>query len=217
MHDDPHPLVRSALTAGLLLGALTAGALAIGACGSSQTSSSSTSRQAARTQATASSSRSAQPRATAPSPQPVPLPCASARLRLTFIGTQGAPGHLEATFGLRNASGTMCSLHGYPGARLLDFAGHAIPTRLRRGGGFFPDTMSPPRRVLLAPSVSAQFGLSFVTNSEYAGARHCVRAAALESVLPDGAGVLRISLTGGGHARIAPCGTQLVTSPVYAG
>jgi hypothetical protein len=133
------------------------------------------------------------------------------------VGTQGATGHLEVTFALRNASGPMCTLRGYPGSRLLSAAGHTIATRLKRGGGFFPDTMSPPSRVLLAPSSSARFGLSFVTNSEYAGAHRCVRATALESVPPGGTGALRVSLTGGGVPRITPCGSQLVTSPVYAG
>ena len=197
-------LARSVQTAFAVLGAL-----AIGACGSSQPPPSSST--------TAGTHRAASPHAAAPSPQPVPLPCASARLRLTVVGTQGATGHLEVTFALRNASGPMCTLRGYPGSRLLNAAGHTIATRLKRGGGFFPDTMSPPSRVLLAPSSSARFGLSFVTNSEYAGAHRCVRATALESVPPGGTGALRVSLTGGGVPRITPCGSQLVTSPVYAG
>jgi hypothetical protein len=182
-------------------------ALAIAACGSSQRSASSTT----------GAHHAAAPRAATASPQPVPLPCRSSGLRLTFLASQGATGHLEVTFALRNASGTMCTLRGYPGARLLDAAGHAIVTRLKRGGGFFPDTLSPPSRVRLAPSASARFGLSFVTNNEYAGARRCVRAAALESVPPGGAGALRISLTGAGVPMIAPCGNQLVTSAVYDG
>jgi hypothetical protein len=202
MHQVLHPPARSVLGA-----AAVVGALAIGACGSSQSPPSST---------TTAAHHAALPHATAPSPQPVPLPCTSARLRLTFAGTQGATGHLEATFALRNASGTMCTLIGYPGARLLDAAGHPIPTRLKRGGGFFPDTIGSPRRVLLAPSASVRFGLSFVTNSEYAGAHRCVQATALESVPPGAGGALRVSLTGGGHPRIAPCGRQLVTSPIYA-
>ncbi len=202
MQNPPPRLLRSVQTASAVLGAL-----AIGACGSSSSQSPPSS--------STGSHHAAAPHAAAASPQPVPLPCASNGLRLTFLASQGATGHLEVTFALRNASGTICTLRGYPGARLLDAAGHTIAMRLKRGGGFFPDTVSPPSRVALAPSASARFGLSFVTNNEYAGARRCVRAAALESVPPGGAGALRISLTGGGVPMIAPCGRQLVTSAVY--
>jgi hypothetical protein len=202
MRNHSPRLARSALTACAVLGAV-----AIGGCGSSQPSASSTT----------GSDRASSPRTATASPQPVPLPCLSTGLRLTFLASQGATGHLEVTFALRNVTGTMCTLRGYPGARLLDAAGRSIVTRLKRGGGFFPDTLSPPSRVLLAPRASARFGLSFVTNNEYAGARRCVRAAALESVPPGGAGALRISLTGGGVPMIAPCGSQLVTSAVYVG
>jgi hypothetical protein len=200
MQNHPPRLARSVQTASAVLGAL-----AIGACGSSQSSPSSTT----------GSDHVASAHAATTSPQPVPLPCASTGLRLRFLASQGAPGHLEVTFALRNASATMCTLRGYPGARLLDAAGHTIVARLKRGGGFFPDTLSPPSRVLLAPTASARFGLSFVTNNEYAGARRCVRAMALESVPPGGAAALRLSLSGGGVPMIAPCGKQLVTSAVY--
>jgi hypothetical protein len=202
MQNHPPRLARSVQTASAVLGAL-----AIGACGSSRSPPSSTT----------ATHHAASPHAALASPQPVPSPCASTKLRLTFLTTQGATGHLEVTFALRNASGTICTLRGYPGARLFDAAGHPIATRLKRGGGFFPDTMSPPSRVLLAPSASARFGLSFVTNNEYAGAHQCVRVTSLESVPPGGAGALRVSLTGRGVPRLAPCGTQLVTSPVYSG
>lgn len=202
MQNHSPRLAKSAQTACAVLGAL-----AIGACGSSQPSPPSTT----------GSDHAASPHAATASPQPVPLPCPSGGLRLTFLASQGATGHLEVTFALRNASGTMCTLRGYPGARLLDAAGHSIVMRLKRGGGFFPDTLSPPSRVLLAPRASARFGLSFVTNNEYAGTRRCVRATALESVPPGAAGALRISLTGGGVPMIVPCGTQLVTSAVYVG
>ena len=199
MQNRSPRLARSIQTLSALLGALV-----IGACGSSTSTTTGTHHAASR-------------RASVTSPQTVPLPCAGTRLALTFVGTQGATGHLEATFALSNASGTMCTLRGYPGARLLDAAGHIIAMHLKRGGGFFPDTISPPRRVVLAPSASARFGLSFVTNNEYADARRCVVATALESAPPGGTGTLRVALTGAGRPRITPCGNQLVISPVYTG
>jgi hypothetical protein len=118
---------------------------------------------------------------------------------------------------LRNVSERSCTLHGYPGAQLLNAAGHTIPTHLARGHGFFPDSLLVPRQVLLRPSTSAQFGLGFADNNEYVGGRPCPSAAWLKSVPPNASGALRIALSGGGHPRFAPCGGQLVASPVYAG
>jgi hypothetical protein len=193
------------------------GALAIAACGSSQSSSTTTVTRPGAAAPSSSQATPTSPHPAAASPQPVPLPCAGPRLRLSAMGTQGATGHLEVTFALRNDSGTFCTLRGYPGARLLDATGQTIAMRLERGRGFFPDTMIAPRRVLLAPSASARFGLSFVTNNEYAGARRCVRAWVLEAVPPGGSGPLRVSLSDGGLPQIVPCGRRLVTSPLYDG
>jgi len=197
------------------------GALTLTACGSAvDTSTSRPARVAPKAHAAASTSTgSPTPRAdqSTDSSQLAAAPCASSQLALTYAGMQGATGHLEATFALRNVSGRSCTLHGYPAAELLDAAGHRLPTRVRHGKGFFPDTLLAPRPVVLKPGGGAQFGLGFADNNEYVGGRQCRSAAWLKTVPPNAARALRVALTGGEHPRFAPCGGQLVASPIYAG
>jgi len=187
------------------------GAITLTACGAVGASSTSVSTAAS------TATRPAQAHQATGSSQLASAPCSSAQLELSYAGTQGATGHLEATFRLRDVSHRSCTLHGYPGAELLNATGHTIPTHLERGHGFFPDTLLVPRQVLLQPGTSAQFGLGFADNNEYVGGRPCPSAAWLKSVPPNASGPLRIALTGSAHPRFAPCGGQLVASPVYAG
>jgi hypothetical protein len=207
---------RAGAAAAVLLGALT-----LAACGSiANTSTSGAPQRAATADAMASTpsgSPTAQRNQATESSQLASTACVTSQLTLTYTGTQGATGHLEATFALRNVSGRSCTLHGYPGAQLLDAAGRTLPTRLKQGRGFFPDTLLAPRQVVLRPGGEARFGLGFADNNEYAGGRPCRSAAWLKSVPPHAAGALRVALTGGEHPRFAPCGGQLVASPIYAG
>jgi hypothetical protein len=197
--DPISPLWRHSLT--LAFAILAAAGLT--ACASSQTPSSSSS-PASTTPAGGRSGASAGA-------------CSARQLVLSYGGTEGATGHLELTLSLRNGSGRPCTLRGYPGARLLDAAGRPLPMRVRRGGGFFPDSRRRPRTVVLGPGRRARYGLSFATNNEYAGARHCFTALALASRPPGTARWARVTLAGGGRPRISPCGPSVVLSPVYAG
>jgi hypothetical protein len=172
-------------------------ALGLAACGSSQT----------RSQASGP-----------PPPQSAGAPhttgCAGSQLTLSYSGTEGATGHLELHVAVRNSSQTACLLRGYPGARLLDGTGRALPLRVGRRDGFFPDTESRPRPVALEPGASAHFGISLVTNNEYKGARVCRTAkAAMLSAPGSRSHWQRLSLRPG--PRIAPCGKQLVVSPIH--
>ena len=174
-------------------------ALALVGCGSSQTGSS-TSTSTPRHSAGASHAAAG---------------CRPSQLALSYAGTEGATGHMELTVAVRNTSQTACELRGYPGARLLNGTGRALPLRVARGHGFFPDTESAPRRVSLAPGERAHFGVSFVTNNEYKGARTCRTArAAMLSAPGSGTRWQRVSLRAA--PRITPCGDQLVVSPVHA-
>lgn len=183
-----------------LAGASALLALALAGCGSSQTSSSSTA--------------STPPQSVGGS-QASTASCRPAQLALAYAGTEGATGHMELTLAVRNTSRATCELRGYPSARLIGGTGHPLPLRVMRGHGFFPDTGPAPRRVALKPGTSAHVGLSFVTNNEYKGARVCRTATAALLAAPGSAAHWqRVSL----HAapRIAPCGNQLVVSPVHA-
>jgi hypothetical protein len=180
-----------------MAGAATLLALTLAGCGSSQTH---------------SATSAARPPQSAGAPHT--SGCAGSQLTLAYGGTEGATGHLELTVTVRNSSQAACELRGYPSARLLNGAGRALPLRVARGRGFFPDTDSRPHAVSLKPGGSAHFGLSFVTNSEYKGAHVC-RAATTAMLSAPGSRAhwQRVSLRTG--PRIMPCGSQLVVSPIH--
>jgi hypothetical protein len=201
--------MRRTPTALSALAALTA--LALGACGSSQTTSSS----APAVSVPATQSSSSANHAKSASGEPAADACAGTQLKLAYVGTEGATGHMEVTLALRNGSAQSCTLRGYPAARLLDGSGQPLPMQVKRGGGFFPDTLAAPAAVVLKPDARARFGLSFVTNNEFKGAHTCRTAATVMSLAPAaGAQWLRLSL----HQapRISPCGDQIVLSPIYS-
>jgi hypothetical protein len=141
--------------------------------------------------------------------------CSGSRLTLSYAGTEGATGHLELHVAVRNSSQSSCLLRGYPGARLLDGRGRPLSLRVGRRDGFFADTESGPRAVALKPGASAHFGISLITNDEYKGARVCrTAAAAMLSAPGPQTHWQRLSLRSG--PRVAPCGHQVVVSPVHA-
>lgn len=186
-----------------ILAAVLPTAVVMAGCGSAQTTSST-----ASTSSTSSAEASHTPAG--------PVNCGGAQLALSYAGTQGATGHLEVTLALRNISGHPCLVRGYPAARLLDRTGHALPLHLSKGHGFFPDTLPAPRTMTLKPGTTAHFGISFVTNNEYARAHTCRTAATAMSAAP-GPGAThwqRVSLRSA--PRISPCGDQLVVSPIHA-
>jgi uncharacterized protein DUF4232 len=167
--------------------------LALTACGSSRSSSSSSSVHST------SASRS-------------PAACSAAQLRPGYVGTQGATGHLELTLSLHNVSSRPCRVKGYPVATLIAANGKPLPMRVTHGHGFFPDTLRTARPVTLAPGARARFGVSFITNNEYRGARVCRTADRVVAGLPGWNGAA-LSLR---HApKIAPCGNRVVISAVY--
>ena len=117
-------------------------ALTLAACGSSETTSSSSSTTStASTAGSGTSNRAGS--STAASGR---SGCAANQLRLAYAGTEGATGHLEITFAVHNVSSTPCKLEGYPAARLLSKSGAALPLKIQRGGGFFPDSQRRPGR-----------------------------------------------------------------------
>ena len=201
----------AALLAGLALAACGSSTTATtsppstGAVASSTTSPPSTGAAASSTTSTQSTGRGA-----AATSGATPVRCSD--LRTAYAGTNGATGHLEVTFSLRNVGKRTCRIRGYPAARLLDGAGRRLPVTIHRGRGFFPDTLHAPRSVTLAPGARARFGLSFVTNNEYAGARRCRTFVRAEVGM--GSGWAPVSLRGA--PRLTPCGARLVISPVYA-
>ena len=60
--------------------------------------------------------------------------CTAEVLSLGFLGQQGAAGHGEVGFSLRNTGNRTCHTFGYPGILFLTAGGAALPTNAVRNG-----------------------------------------------------------------------------------
>jgi hypothetical protein len=136
-------------------------------------------------------------------------PCKAATLALSFLGGQGATGHGELGFALRNTGASSCSTVGYPGVQFLDGGGDALPTTpMHTTNDFFGHTSL--RVLTVAPGQSVSFRLG-VTHSPTAG-QSCTTADALQVIAPNDTATLRVDLSDGA----AECGVATV-SPVQPG
>jgi Protein of unknown function (DUF4232) len=197
--------------------------LALGACGSSsQSSSSVASRQTTTSQATApaTSQTSSTPTSTTqtgsvttPTSTTSPTgskPCTAADLALSFLGGQGATGHGELGFELRNISSSTCHTYGYPGVLFLDRAGKALPTdSTRTTQDFFCSV--PEKKLDVAPGQSVSFRLG-VTHGA-ASPVGCTTAHGLQVIPPDDTATLHVAIVNGGAYE---CRTATV-SPLQQG
>ncbi len=135
--------------------------------------------------------------------------CVAADLTGSFLGQQGATGHGELGFGLRNATTHSCRTFGYPGVLFLDRHGSPLPTSSSRTThDFFGATREVPLTV--APGASVSFRLG-VTHGVVPG-EPCSTAYALQVIAPDDTATLRISIPGGAYQ----CRTATV-SPLMPG
>lgn len=116
-------------------------AIGLAGCGSSANSASSGSPVATVTKTVTGSGSASAPAssgtaatttpagtASAPATSTGPQPCRASGLSLSFVGQQGATGHGELGFALRNSGSASCATVGYPGIQFLDRAGGALPT-----------------------------------------------------------------------------------------
>lgn len=193
-------------------GCLTAAALA--ACGGSSHSSS---RSAATSPSPPSSATapaatsSTTPAATQTSAAPNgPAACRAAQLALSFLGGQGATGHGELGFALKNTSSLTCATYGYPGVQFLDRAGSALPTvPTHTTQDFFGSLPKQPLTVAPGATVSFRLGVTHGMTST-AG---CTTAYGLQVIPPNDTATLRTVIGNGGAYE---CRTTTV-SPLQRG
>ena len=210
-----HMRIRAAL--------IVACTLALGACGSSSQSSTGVANNQTTTSpatAPATSQTSSTPTSTtqtgpATTPTSTSSPtgstaCTAADLALSFLGGQGATGHGELGFALRNTSGSACHTYGYPGVLFLDRAGKALPTdSTRTTQDFFGS--APEKKLVVAPGQSVSFRLG-VTHGA-ASPVGCTTAYGLQVIPPDDTATLHVTITNGGAYE---CRTATV-SPLQPG
>ncbi len=179
---------------------LSCGALALASCGGSGRSKHSTSPTQAITQSTQSQTTSATASSIASARStavgtPVP-PCRAADLAVSYLGGQGATGHGELGFTLRNTSSSNCRTFGYPGVLFLDQHGAPLPTvPSRTTQDYFGS--APEQRLMLAPGQVVSFRLG-VTHG-IASTAGCTTAYGLQVIPPDDTSTLRAAIRGGAY------------------
>jgi Domain of unknown function (DUF4232) len=134
--------------------------------------------------------------------------CKASDLALSFLGGQGATGHGELGFALRN-TGSACSTGGYPGIQFLSKDGAALPTTPQHTtSDFFGDL--PLKPLSLGPGQSASFrlGVSHGGGSD-AG---CSTAYGLQVIAPNDTATLHVQIPNGA----SECGSTTV-SPLQPG
>jgi len=137
-------------------------------------------------------------------------PCTAAGLALSFLGGQGATGHGELGFALRN-TGAACSTGGYPGIQFLDQAGAALPTTPSHTTSDFFGHL-PLRELTLAPGQSVSFRLGVSHGGGGGAGVGCATAYGLQVIAPNDTATLRVQIPNGA----SECGATTV-SPVEPG
>jgi hypothetical protein len=181
--------------------AAIASSVALAACGSS-TSTKNTSVTGAPVELPSPSGTSSSTTGTtSAAAQPA---CTATVLAARFLGQQGAAGHGEVGFELRNTSARSCHTYGYPGIQFLSAGGSPLPTASTRITHDLFGT-APASKLVVAPGASVSFRLG-VTHG-IASSAGCTTAAALQVIAPDDTVALKASIPGGAYE----CGTATLT------
>lgn len=130
-------------------------------------------------------------------------------LSLSFLGGEGATGHIELGFALKNTSSGACHTYGYPGIEFLDAAGNGLTTNTTRTThDFFGSLPLAPLTVQPGSTISFRVGTSDVTGS----GPKCTTAHGLQVIAPDDTATMKVSL----DPSTFECGNATV-SPVQPG
>jgi uncharacterized protein DUF4232 len=134
--------------------------------------------------------------------------CKAAGLAVSYLGGQGATGHGELGFLLKN-TGSACSSGGYPGIQFLDRGGAPLPTTPDHTTSDFFGHL-PLRPISLGPGQTVSFRLG-VSHSGGSGAA-CATAYGLQVIAPNDTATLRVQIPNGA----SECGATTV-SPLQPG
>jgi Protein of unknown function (DUF4232) len=157
------------------------------------TSTSSSSQTTTATSAPASSSTTTTTTSTAAGRT---QPCTAHDLALSFIGQQGAAGHGELGFALKNISSAPCHTFGYPGIQFLDRHGADLTTIPHHTtSDYFGH--APEVELTVAPGSSVSFRLG-VTHGAVPGSV-CSTAYGLQVIPPDDVSSIRTQIAGGAY------------------
>lgn len=184
-------------------------------CGSSTTvtttvTAAGTTHQSSATASTApSSSTSTSTTASTASTAAGAQVCRAATLSLSFLGQQGATGHGELGFALRNTGSTACHTFGYPGILFLGSRGQALPTLPTHS---MHDLFGTTPEVGLTVSSGSSVSFRLEVTHGIGGTAGCSTASGLQVIPPNDTATLRTTIPGGAYQ----CRTAVV-SPVRPG
>ena len=188
-----------------LVVAIGAAAVVLSSCGSSSSNNTAVGTTMAPSPITASPTT-----ATTASLAQGQASCRASQLHASRLASAAAAGHIVLTYGLRNVSGSPCTLFGYPGLQMTDASGKPLPTQVSHGGSytFVAETPTP---VSLSPQAEASFYAGY-SDVPTGGETSCPQSAELEIVPPNNTGKITLA------DQIAPCKNGSVTvSPVHVG
>lgn len=144
--------------------------------------------------------------------------CASSQLTVELGPSGVAMGHVGSVVSFKNISNATCTLDGYPGLKMLDGAGHPIPTEVTDGTSYTVPSI-PEQIVTLVPDAVASFELGFSDSTGY-GTASCSTSAKVEITPPSSDRPITVSWHiqpyGGSTIQQLHCG-EVIVSPVYAG
>jgi hypothetical protein len=183
-----------------------AAVVAVAACGGSSSSSShaaaantipaTSSAQPAPTTAAAATTTTNAATATTTGAPGGPTACRAGGLALTFLGGQGATGHGELGFALRNTGSQTCVTYGYPGVLFLDRGGRGLPTVPTHTTQDFFGSL-PKLSLTVAPGATVSFRLG-VTHGA-ASTAGCTTAYGLQVIPPNDTESLRTTISNGAY------------------
>ena len=135
--------------------------------------------------------------------------CTAAGLALSYLGGQGATGHGELGFALKNTGSGACSTGGYPGIQFLAKDGSALPTTPQHTtDDFFGHLPLAPLTLQPGQTASFRLGVSHGGGSSSG----CTTAYGLQVIAPNDTATLRVQIPNGA----SECGTATV-SPLQPG
>jgi hypothetical protein len=135
--------------------------------------------------------------------------CVAAGLSLSYLGGQGATGHGELGFALKNTGSDPCSTGGYPGIQFLDEDGSALPTTPQHTTDDFFGHL-PLQKLTLQPGQTASFRLGVSHGG--GSSSGCTTADGLQVIAPNDTVTLKVPILNGA----SECGTTTV-SPLQPG
>ncbi|HET9124358.1 MAG TPA: DUF4232 domain-containing protein [Solirubrobacteraceae bacterium] len=160
----------------------------------------------------AAAATSSTPTTRSAAPQPAGERCVASGLALAFLGGNGATGHAELGFALRNASAHSCRTGGYPGVRFIGAAGRRLPTHPdHTTSDLFGRTRL--RELTVAPGASVSFRLGVSHVGPGGSNTGCVRATAVQVIAPEDTARLTVAVRGG----FAECAGVVSVSPLQPG